>query len=168
MDEEDVRYDVFNSIYNMLHDNIQLRMKNNKLSKRILSQSELILDKSVTQSYTFDKNNLPFKEKIQELTEQFELLKDKAAGTPGATPATPGILPKNPQSNYSGKASSISDIMASKSYADDSLVSDIEFKEGAYILMSREQRGQIASQSLHDHMSKVMNNQDASRQKSQK
>jgi|TARA_B110000285_G_C14804917_1_gene459221 regulator of replication initiation timing len=37
MDEEDVRYDVFNSIYNMLHDNIQLRMKNNKLSKRILS-----------------------------------------------------------------------------------------------------------------------------------
>ena len=37
MDEEDVRYDVFNSIYNMLHDNIQLRMKNNKLSKMILS-----------------------------------------------------------------------------------------------------------------------------------
>ena len=53
MDEEDVRYDVFNFIYNMLHDNIQLRIKNNKLSKRIMTQCELTLDKSVTQQYNF-------------------------------------------------------------------------------------------------------------------
>jgi regulator of replication initiation timing len=77
MDEEDVRFDVFDSIYNMLHDNIQLRIKNNKLSKRILSQSELILDKSVTQNYNFDKNNKEFKDKIAELTEQFNQIKDK-------------------------------------------------------------------------------------------
>lgn len=62
MDEEDVRYDVFNFIYNMLHDNIQLRIKNNKLSKRIMTQSELTLDKSVTQQYNFSSSNAAFKE----------------------------------------------------------------------------------------------------------
>jgi hypothetical protein len=37
LDEEDVRYDVFIMIYDMLFDNILLRVKQNKLSSRILS-----------------------------------------------------------------------------------------------------------------------------------
>jgi len=39
MDEDDVRYEVFAMIYDMLFDNIQLRVKQNKLSARVLSQS---------------------------------------------------------------------------------------------------------------------------------
>lgn len=39
MDEEDVRYDVFSMIYDMLFDNIELRVKQNKLSARVLSLS---------------------------------------------------------------------------------------------------------------------------------
>lgn len=68
-------------------------------------------------------------------------MKGSNTGTPGFTP-TPGIA-KNPQSKYSGKPSSISDLLASKSIGDDSLVSDIEFKESAYLLMSNKQRNQI-------------------------
>jgi hypothetical protein len=37
MDEEDVRFDVFSMIYDMLFDNIELRVKQNKLSARVLS-----------------------------------------------------------------------------------------------------------------------------------
>ena len=37
MDEEDVRFDIFSMIYDMLFDNIQLRVKQNKLSGRILT-----------------------------------------------------------------------------------------------------------------------------------
>ena len=37
MDEEDVRFDVFSMIYDMLFDNIELRGKQNKLSARVLS-----------------------------------------------------------------------------------------------------------------------------------
>jgi hypothetical protein len=37
LDEEDVRYDVFEMIFEMLQDNILLRVKQNKLSSRILS-----------------------------------------------------------------------------------------------------------------------------------
>lgn len=40
LDEEDVRYDIFTKIYAMLYDNIQLRMKNNKLSARVLTLSQ--------------------------------------------------------------------------------------------------------------------------------
>lgn len=36
LDEEDVRYDVFQMIYEMIYDNIMLRVKQNKLSSRIL------------------------------------------------------------------------------------------------------------------------------------
>ena len=41
LDEEDVRYDVFTKIYGMLHDNIDLRLKSNKLSMRLLALSNL-------------------------------------------------------------------------------------------------------------------------------
>ena len=44
MDEEDVRYEVFVMIYDMLFDNIQLRVKQNKLSGRVLAQSQLNMD----------------------------------------------------------------------------------------------------------------------------
>ena len=47
MDEEDVRYDVFQMIYEMLFDNIELRVKQNKLSGRVLSQSQLNIEKTV-------------------------------------------------------------------------------------------------------------------------
>ena len=48
MDEEDVRYDIFSMIYDMLFDNVQLRIKQNKLSGRILTQANLNIDKMVT------------------------------------------------------------------------------------------------------------------------
>ena len=47
MDEEDVRYDVFSMIYDMLFDNIQLRSKMNKLSTRIMNLSQSTLEKTV-------------------------------------------------------------------------------------------------------------------------
>ncbi len=47
MDEEDVRYDVFNVIYDMIFDNIDLRTKLNKLSLRVLDQSSMNIDKTV-------------------------------------------------------------------------------------------------------------------------
>ena len=37
MDEDDVRFDIFSMIYDMLFDNVQLRIKQNKLSGRILT-----------------------------------------------------------------------------------------------------------------------------------
>lgn len=37
MDEDDVRFDIFSMIYEMLFDNVQLRIKQNKLSGRILT-----------------------------------------------------------------------------------------------------------------------------------
>ena len=37
MDEDDVRFDIFSMIYAMLFDNVQLRIKQNKLSGRILT-----------------------------------------------------------------------------------------------------------------------------------
>ena len=48
LDEEDVRYDVFEMIFEMLQDNILLRVKQNKLSSRILSQSQLNIDKTIS------------------------------------------------------------------------------------------------------------------------
>ena len=48
MDEEDVRYDVFQMIYEMLFDNIELRVKQNKLNSRIISQSQLNIEKTVS------------------------------------------------------------------------------------------------------------------------
>ena len=47
MDEEDVRYEVFKTIYDMIYDNISLRVKMNKLSGRILNQASLNVDKTV-------------------------------------------------------------------------------------------------------------------------
>ena len=51
LDEEDVRYDVFSMIYDMLLDNVHLRVKQNKLSARVLSQSQLNIDKAVAEFY---------------------------------------------------------------------------------------------------------------------
>ena len=48
MDEEDVRYDVFSMIYDMLFDNIHLRQKHNKLSTRIMTLAQSNLDKTVS------------------------------------------------------------------------------------------------------------------------
>lgn len=48
MDEDDVRFDIFSMIYDMLFDNVQLRVKQNKLSGRILTQANLNIDKMVT------------------------------------------------------------------------------------------------------------------------
>lgn len=50
LDEEDVRYSVFEKIYSMLFDNIALRLKQNKLSQRLLAQSQLNILK-ITQAY---------------------------------------------------------------------------------------------------------------------
>ena len=47
MDEDDIRHDVFSIIYEMLLDNIELRVKQNKLNLRILNQAQLSLDKTV-------------------------------------------------------------------------------------------------------------------------
>lgn len=47
IEEDDIRYDVFSMIYEMLFDNIELRVKQNKLNTRILGQSQLTLDKTV-------------------------------------------------------------------------------------------------------------------------
>lgn len=47
MDEEDVRYDVFNVIFDMIFDNIDLRTKVNKLSLRVLDQANMNIDKTV-------------------------------------------------------------------------------------------------------------------------
>ena len=52
MDEEDVRYEVFVMIYDMLFDNIQLRVKQNKLSGRVLAQSQLNMDQAVYKYHT--------------------------------------------------------------------------------------------------------------------
>ena len=48
MDEEDIRFDVFNQIYSMIIDNIDLRIKLNKMSGRVLAQASLNVDKTVT------------------------------------------------------------------------------------------------------------------------
>ena len=47
MDEDDIRHDVFSIIYEMLLDNIELRVKQNKLNLRVLNQAQLSLDKTV-------------------------------------------------------------------------------------------------------------------------
>ena len=47
MDVEDIRFDVFDQIYSMIIDNIDLRIKLNKMSGRILSQASLNVDKTV-------------------------------------------------------------------------------------------------------------------------
>ena len=58
MDEDDVRYDVFSMIYDMLFDNIQLRVKQNKLSSRVLSQSQLNIDKAVSGYFRKNQKSL--------------------------------------------------------------------------------------------------------------
>ena len=47
MDEDDVRYDVFNVIYDMIFDNIDLRTKMNKLGMRVLDLASMDIDKTV-------------------------------------------------------------------------------------------------------------------------
>ena len=47
MDEEEVRYDVFNVIYDMIFDNIDLRVKLNKMQVRVLDQGSMNIDKTV-------------------------------------------------------------------------------------------------------------------------
>ena len=59
MDEDDVRYDIFKMIYEMIFDNIKLRIKINKLSTRILSLASIKVDKSVT-NYFRKKNQALF------------------------------------------------------------------------------------------------------------
>jgi hypothetical protein len=51
IEEEDVRHDIFKMIYEMITDNINLRKKQNKLYLRLIAQSELSIDKSVTKYY---------------------------------------------------------------------------------------------------------------------
>jgi len=69
MDEEDVRFDVFSMIYDMLFDNIQLRVKQNKLSQRILALSQLNLDKAAA-SY-FKKTQKTYLEQITIKSDKF-------------------------------------------------------------------------------------------------
>ena len=59
LDEDDVRYDIFKMIYEMIFDNIKLRIKINKLSTRILSLASIKVDKSVT-NYFRKKNQALF------------------------------------------------------------------------------------------------------------
>ena len=86
MDEEDVRYDIFSMIYDMLFDNIQLRIKQNKLSGRILTQANLNIDKMVTGYFrtnhkmingAIELSSLKFRTKLQERKNT------KNKGTPG-------------------------------------------------------------------------------------
>lgn len=51
MEEEDIRYDVFTMIYEMLFDNIELRVRLNKVSGRLISQATLNIDKTVSQFF---------------------------------------------------------------------------------------------------------------------
>lgn len=51
IEEEDVRYDIFIMIFEMIMDNINLRKRQNKLYLRLISQTELSIDKSVTKYY---------------------------------------------------------------------------------------------------------------------
>lgn len=62
-------------IYDMLFDNIQLRVKQNKLSSRILSQANLNIDKMVTGYFrknhkmingAIELSSLKFRTKLQE------------------------------------------------------------------------------------------------------
>lgn len=59
MDEEDVRYDVFSMIYEMLFDNIQLRMTQNKLRERMFGQISLKLDTTVKEYINQHRNKKP-------------------------------------------------------------------------------------------------------------
>ena len=68
MDEDDVRYDVFSMIYDMLFDNMQLRVKQNKLSSRVLSQSQLNIDKAV--SGYFKRNHKEVLEQANKASEK--------------------------------------------------------------------------------------------------
>ena len=56
LDEEDVRYDIFEMIYEMLFDNIMLRVKQNKLSSRVIAQSTINIDKTVSQYFKENHN----------------------------------------------------------------------------------------------------------------
>ena len=51
IEEEDVRYDIFIMIFEMITDNINLRKRQNKLYLRLINQTELSIDKSVTKYY---------------------------------------------------------------------------------------------------------------------
>ena len=51
IEEEDVRYDIFIMIFEMITDNINLRKRLNKLYLRLINQTELSIDKSVTKYY---------------------------------------------------------------------------------------------------------------------
>jgi hypothetical protein len=51
IEEEDVRYDIFIMIFEMITDNINLRKRQNKLYLRLINQTELSIDESVTKYY---------------------------------------------------------------------------------------------------------------------
>mgnify|MGYP006906976781 CR=1 FL=1 len=51
-----MRYDVFQMIFEMILDNILLRVKQNKLSSRILSQSQLNIDKTINTYFKASHN----------------------------------------------------------------------------------------------------------------
>lgn len=80
IDEEDVRFDVFSMIYDMLYDNIQLRVKQNKLSQRVLNQSQLNLDK--TSANFFRQNQASVSSTLEIDTNKFleQLRKMRANG----------------------------------------------------------------------------------------
>lgn len=91
MDEEDVRYDVFCKIYDMLFDNIQLRVKQNKLSSRLLTQSQLNLDKTAAQF--FREHHHTLRSNLEMATNNF---RDRLAGTKEMIDRggdTPGRMP---------------------------------------------------------------------------
>lgn len=120
IDEEDVRYDVFQMIYEMLFDNIELRTKQNKLNSRIISQSQLNIEKTISNYFkknhktiigVAQHNSIMFK---QRLMDNYREIASKVPGaTPGATPngqtpkqnatATPTMFPDGDEdeSNYS-------------------------------------------------------------------
>jgi hypothetical protein len=51
IEEEDVRYDIFIMIFDMISDNINLRKKLNKLYLRLIAQTELSIDEPATKYY---------------------------------------------------------------------------------------------------------------------
>ena len=92
MDEEDVRYDVFQMIYEMLFDNIELRVKQNKLSGRVLSQSQLNIEKTVANFFRKNHTTISGASQLRTVRFQAKLLEAKNKGrapktdTRGATP----------------------------------------------------------------------------------
>ena len=114
-----MRYDVFEMIYEMLFDNIQLRVKQNKLSARTLTLSQLNIDKTV--SNYFRKNHVTIcgASKLQSIKFKARLLERKNKGK-GTTPGWMGDGAQPPSYEPSMKSEqSMTEEFVSDEYGDE-------------------------------------------------